>query len=208
MWGTGSRDRRAGPVRDCHNGCPRRRVALRPLTPTIAPAPTGAARTYRRGCTNSRSSGHPVSAPAGAHDVTVASVDGKPAAWTGRSPIRAAGRWLAVPALLGFAWLAGGLSSFTWPAAVTTFAVAGAVLGYAAVRRRDRAPVHLGRTGFVVWVTWLAAVTGWELWALFSLPRSTHPTISSLVDELISSHPARAGAVLLWVLIGWWLARR
>lgn len=141
--------------------------------------------------------------PVGAHDVTMAAVDREP-----RSLIRSAGRWLVAPLLLGFAWLAGGLSTFTWPAEVTTFAAAIAVLAFAAAHRRDRAPVRLGRTGFVVWTAWLAAVTGWELWALFSLPRSAHPTISSLVNELTSSHPGRAGAVLLWLLAGWWLARR
>jgi hypothetical protein len=125
-----------------------------------------------------------------------------------RAPIRAAGRWLVAPALLGFAWLAGGLTSFTWPAGVATSAAAAAVLGLAALRRADRAPVEPGRTGLAVWTAWLAAVAGWELWALFSVPRSVHPTISSLVDDLIGSHPARAGAVLLWLLAGWWLARR
>lgn len=135
--------------------------------------------------------------------MTVAAVDRRP-----RSPIRSAGRWLVALALLCFAWLAGGLSTFSWPAEVTTFTAAAAVLACAAVGRRDPAPVHLGRTGFAVWTAWLVAVTGWELWALFSLPRSSHPTISSLTNELIGSHPGRAGAVLLWLLVGWWLARR
>lgn len=151
---------------------------------------------------------HTVGGSRSAHAVSVADVEREPAPRVRRSPIRAASRWLVAAALLGFAWLAGGLSSFTRPAEVTTFATVAAVLGYAAVRRRDRAPVRLARTGVAVWTAWLAAVTGWELWALFSVPRSSHPTISSLVDELISSHPARAAAVLLWLLVGWWLARR
>lgn len=138
----------------------------------------------------------------------MADVEREPAPRVRRSPIRAASRWLAAAVLLGFAWLAGGLSSFTGPAEVTTYAAVAAILGCAAVRRPDRAPVRPTRTGIAVWTVWLAAVTGWELWALFSVPRSSHPTISSLVNELISSHPARAGAVLLWLLVGWWLARR
>lgn len=138
----------------------------------------------------------------------MADVGRDPTTGVGRSRIRTAGRWLVVPVLLGFAWLCGGLSSFTWPAQVTTFAAIAVVLGFAAVRRRDDTPVHLGRTGVAVWASWLAAVTGWELWALFGAPRSAHPTISSLLDELISSHPARAGAMVLWLVFGWWLARR
>jgi hypothetical protein len=125
-----------------------------------------------------------------------------------RWPVRAGARWLVAPTLLGFAWLAGGLGSFTWPAYVTTFAAAAAVLVFAALRRRDRATVPLGRTGVAVWTVWLAAVVGWELWALFSAPRSAHPTISSLLNEPLDSHPGRAAAVLVWLLLGWWLARR
>lgn len=106
--------------------------------------------------------------------------------------------------MLAFAWFAGGLTTFTRPAEVTIFVAGAAVLGYATVARRRPTDEPLGRIGFVAWAAWLAAVTGWELWALFSAPRSLHPTVSSLLDVLIQTHPTRSPSSRGWCSAGGW----
>lgn len=111
--------------------------------------------------------------------------------------------------VLGFCWLAGGFATFTVPAEICTFVAGAAMVAYGMLRPRpDQRVVAVTRRSWWFWGGWLAAVTGWELWALFSGPRSAHPTISSLLSPLLDTHPARALALLLWLAFGWWLARR
>jgi hypothetical protein len=121
---------------------------------------------------------------------------------------RYAGPAGAVVALVGFAWIAGGFATFTVPAGISTFVAGVAVLGLAIRISRVEPALPLNRTGRIVWTSWLAAVTGWELWALFAAARGDHPTISSLVSPLLDTHPTRSAAILLWLALGWWLARR
>ena len=109
---------------------------------------------------------------------------------------------------LCFVWVGGGLSSFTWPAMVST-TVAG--LAIFVVAWRSAVPsraISANRRDLAVWALWLGAVTGWELWALSMHPRSSHPTLSSLLNNLIETHPGRSAALLAWLALGWWLARR
>jgi len=120
-------------------------------------------------------------------------------------------RWPAivlVAAALGYAWVGGGLRPFTWPAAVLTTLGGLAILIPAGLRRNAPASVRASREALVAWTVWLAAATGWELWALSMHPRSTHPTISSLLNNAVETHPGRSAALLAWLVLGWWLARR
>jgi hypothetical protein len=48
----------------------------------------------------------------------------------------------------------------------------------------------------------------WELGAFLQRPRRDHPTLSSLSNELFRSPSSRGFAVLLWLALGVWLARR
>ena len=113
-----------------------------------------------------------------------------------------------VTVALAFAWVAGGLRPFTWPAAVSTTLGGLAIFIVAWRYRPTPVPVRHDRGQLVAWTVWLAAVTGWELWALSMTPRSQHPTISSLINSAIETHPGRSVAVLAWLALGWWLARR
>jgi hypothetical protein len=108
--------------------------------------------------------------------------------------------------VLGYAWAGGGLRSFTWPAMVWTSLGGLALLVLAWQRDVGTATTPVSREGLVAWTAWLAAATGWELWALSGQPRSTHPTISSLINILIETHPGRSVALLAWLSLGWWLA--
>jgi hypothetical protein len=126
-------------------------------------------------------------------------------------PTRPRRRWRAttiVAAALGYAWVGGGLRPFTWQAMAATTLGGLAILIPAWRRGRSHASVPASREGLVAWTLWLAAAAGWELWALSMHPRSTHPTISSLLDSVIETHPGRSAAVLAWLALGWWLARR
>ncbi len=108
-----------------------------------------------------------------------------------------------VAAALGYAWVGGGLRPFSWPAMVSTTLGGLAILIPAWRRGRSPASVRASHVGLVAWTLWLIAATGWELWALSMHPRSTHPTISSLLDTVVETHPGRSVAVLAWLALGW-----
>jgi hypothetical protein len=59
-----------------------------------------------------------------------------------------------------------------------------------------------------VWVGLAAAVGLWELVSLVQQPRSEHPTLSSLTNTLFQSHVVRTAGLVVWLLLGAWLARR
>ena len=48
----------------------------------------------------------------------------------------------------------------------------------------------------------------WQLAAYLQHPREVHPTLSSLANALLDSHPARAAAFVLWIIASLWLSRR
>ncbi|MDQ1481307.1 MAG: hypothetical protein QOI44_2168 [Actinomycetota bacterium] len=58
----------------------------------------------------------------------------------------------------------------------------------------------------VVWSMVVIAVVAWELIALRSLPRSAHPTISSIVEGSEHHHIARLALYAVWAWFGWALA--
>jgi hypothetical protein len=111
-------------------------------------------------------------------------------------------------AVLGYVLIGGGLHSFTWPAMVWTTLGGLAIFLVAWRGGRSPASAPASRTGAITWTVWLAAVTGWELWALSMHPRSSHPTISSLLDGVVDTYAGRSVALLAWLALGWWLARR
>jgi hypothetical protein len=106
-----------------------------------------------------------------------------------------------------YAWMAAGLRPFTLPALVAT--LGGGVVAIIVGRRlsgpvASRGPVR----GVWLWAALGIAAALWELQAFLQHPRSAHPTVSSLTNDLLRSHPPRAGAMLVWLATGVWLARR
>lgn len=56
------------------------------------------------------------------------------------------------------------------------------------------------------WLSWVAiavAAAGWELYCYAHLPRQTHPTLSSLVDIVDSTHVGKTMAFAAWLFLGW-----
>ena len=108
---------------------------------------------------------------------------------------------------VAYAWGATGLRPFTLPALVATLAgglVAIFVGGRLAAPVVSRGPVR----GAWVWPVLGGAAAVWELQAFLQHPRSAHPTISSLTNNLMQNHVSRAGVMLAWLAAGIWLARR
>lgn len=120
--------------------------------------------------------------------------------------------WLMVVAavgILGYSWIAAGLRPFTDPENVFV-ALPFLPVTVLAVWWKGPPPAVSARAaplrGTAVWVGLFGALTAWELAALFSSPRDDHPTLSSIADTIMSTHPGRAAVFALWLVLGGALA--
>ena len=75
-------------------------------------------------------------------------------------------------------------------------------------RRRRPAQPQPPMTTVAPWGALVTAAAAWQLAAYLQHPRADHPTLSSLTNALLDSHPARAAAFVLWLLAAVELARR
>ncbi len=123
------------------------------------------------------------------------------------------GRLLAAGAVaaLVWAWFASGVRTFTRPAEVLTF-IPGLIVLLLTVRpgARPRAMLVADRPKPLSWLPWLAllgAGLALELTELFAQPRSDHPTLSSLTNTVLETHPVRFVGYLGWLAAGWLLVR-
>jgi hypothetical protein len=132
---------------------------------------------------------------------------------TARRTRRVSWRVVAVvAAALAYSWVASGLRPFTHPEAVAVsipLVVAGVALlrsrpGVGEAAAREEGP----RRGVWVWVTLLAALMAWELISFALKPRADHPTLSSIADAAMSTHPGRFAMFAAWLGVGYWLFRR
>jgi glucose-6-phosphate dehydrogenase assembly protein OpcA len=111
------------------------------------------------------------------------------------------------PALLVYGWWATSRPPF---AATTTVAVVGAGVVSMAVGARDRRPAlpPLSVRDVALWSVLLGALAAWQLAAYLQQPRSQHPTLSSLANTMLDTHPARTLAFVAWLAGAARLARR
>jgi hypothetical protein len=143
-------------------------------------------------------------------------------------------RVLLAGATAGYAWWAMSLRPSTWPEHLAVLLPGVVLVSTGAVARaRDRArpteakarhdlgpslrtlvdlpaderPAWLVR-GLIAWSVTLAALVGFEVLNFFLSPRSDHPTISSIVDQLDELQAGRVVVFLLWLALGWDLVRR
>jgi hypothetical protein len=115
---------------------------------------------------------------------------------------------LLVVVAVAYAWVVGGLRSFTTAALVGVF-VPVVVLGVAGVvvPRRARAAALTRRAAG--WLVPALAFAVLELVDLYVWHSSyEHPSLSILLDHPLESHPVRALAVFGWLVAGWGLIRR
>lgn len=110
-------------------------------------------------------------------------------------------------ALLAYGWWAVGLPPFSGAATAAVLLAGGAAVVAGACLPRRRRPAIDPRQ-VVPWAVLLAVGGAWQLAAYLQHPRDDHPTLSSLLNGLLDSHPARAAAFAVWVLATIGLARR
>ena len=116
---------------------------------------------------------------------------------------------VALVAAAIYTWVAAGFHPFTWPMRI---AVAVPVLVAVAFQWRqpanlvaEPAPTPAYRRAVMAWIGLLVLAITWELTALFSSPREDHPTLSSIGDDVMRTHPGRTITFALWLVVGWLL---
>jgi hypothetical protein len=117
---------------------------------------------------------------------------------------------VVVAAALVYSWFASGLRAFTHPEAVAV-SIPLAIAGIALIRSQPRARGagdRVNSRGTWVWVTLLALLLAWELISYRLSPRVDHPTLSSIADAAMSTHPGRFAVFSAWLAAGYWLFRR
>lgn len=108
---------------------------------------------------------------------------------------------------LVYAWIAAGLRPFTYPedlaVALPVIPVLVATLFWRATPPPESSPATKPtERATVVWVALLVALVAWELAAYASTPRDDHPTLSSIADSIMSTHPGRTFVFALWLALG------
>lgn len=66
-------------------------------------------------------------------------------------------------------------------------------------------------SGPLRWLPWMAAVAAaasFEAYSVLSLPRSEHPTLSSMLDAADRTYGGHAVAFACWLVLGWYLVTR
>jgi len=69
-------------------------------------------------------------------------------------------------------------------------------------------PHHYGPRAWAAWVVVLSLVVAWEVAGYLSSPRAAHPTLSSMLDTVTSSHAGRGAAFAVWLALGSYLVTR
>jgi NADH:ubiquinone oxidoreductase subunit 6 (subunit J) len=124
---------------------------------------------------------------------------------------------VAVVALV-YAWFLAGTTPFTTSADILT-ALPIVVVAVAAVvlaRRRSLAGATLASEhrpaettrGWWVWALLLGLVVAWELVMLFGMPRSSHPTLSSVEVSITRWQSTKALVAAAWLALGAFLVTR
>jgi hypothetical protein len=109
-----------------------------------------------------------------------------------------------------YSWVAASAAPFS-RAALLFVLLPGAVLAAIAIWRppaRIRPPDRLDVAGFSYWAICVAALFEWEASAFKDNARTWHPSLTDLINPLITPHPLKSAAILLWLLAGWALVRR
>jgi hypothetical protein len=116
---------------------------------------------------------------------------------------------LAAVLLSAYAWWVVALAPFSgWATAAVVVGGATAMAVGARQRRRTRSPRGGDMVGVATWAALAATAGAWQLAAYLQHPRADHPTVSSLANEVLNSHVARAAAFVVWFAAARGLARR
>ena len=111
---------------------------------------------------------------------------------------------------LGYSWVASGLRPFTYPERVAV-AIPIALSGFVLLRSsggEEETVLETTRRGAWVWRALLGLFLVWELFSYRMSPRVDYPTISSIADTIMSTHPGRFVMLAAWLAVGYGLFRR
>ena len=121
------------------------------------------------------------------------------------------GSMMFVVALVAlYSWVAAGLRPFTLSqeALVAIPAVLALILAMRTPgTRRADTPDAPSRGSAAIWIGLVVLTAFWELNAYFSSPRSAHPTLSVIADDVMSVRPGRALVFFLWLALGYAFVR-
>jgi hypothetical protein len=117
--------------------------------------------------------------------------------------------WLIIAVVMAaYAWWAVALPPFSGRATAAVV-LGGALAMVVGARQQRRRSQGTGDTpGIAAWAALAVAAGAWQLAAYLQHPRADHPTLSSLANEALDSHLARAAAFVVWIAVAWGLARR
>jgi hypothetical protein len=115
--------------------------------------------------------------------------------------------------ICAYCWFATDLRPFTIPidvaVAVPALVVAALAWGAPGSRTSKSAERKAGtRLDALPWAVLFGLLAAFEVAAYLSSPRRDHPTLSSMADALMNTHPGRAAVFALWLLLGWALFLR
>jgi len=114
-----------------------------------------------------------------------------------------------------YAAIVGSFARYSWPATIAV--VVPGLLGLVLVWREPVVsgpePAPIGRRGARAWGTVFVTLGLWELTNLLLQPSlevgsHAHPTLSVLMDPVLSLHVGRSISLFLWLVLGWYLVRR
>lgn len=112
--------------------------------------------------------------------------------------------------LVAYAWFDAGAEPFTTRSLVGVI-IPGAVIGAIAYGRppeRIPPPEQLDILGMSYWMIILGVLFEWEASAVRDNSLPWHPSLTNLVDPLLSTHVTKSLAIVLWLMAGWGLVKR
>jgi hypothetical protein len=127
--------------------------------------------------------------------------------WLGPRPAR---KLLVGGIVVAYAWVASASAPFSTRALISVL-VPGAIVAAIAYGRppeRIPAPESLDVGGFSYWIVALALLFEWEASAFRAGALWWHPTLTDLINPMLTPHPVRGAAFVLWLGAGWGLVRR
>jgi len=117
--------------------------------------------------------------------------------------------------VLVYSTVAGGFDRYSWPATISVVVPAALILmvSWRGPLPGAAAPVRPSIGGSIAWATVFVCLGLWELTMLLMQPTLKtdswpHPTLSTLMDPVLASHPGRTISLCAWAALGWFLARR
>jgi hypothetical protein len=113
-------------------------------------------------------------------------------------------------AVVGYAWLLGGIAPFSTKALLGVL-LPGALLGVIAFARppeRIAPPESVDVAGLSYWAICIALLFAWEASAVRDNSPPSHPSLTDLINPLIAPHPVKTAAIVVWLLAGWALVKR